>query len=196
VSPRTRACTIHQAALLDFVDGGERSPATLAALEHLDLCPRCRRELEDVALAITALRRLGADARTAVPRPVEAVWPRLRARVQARTAPRWQFRATLGALLTSAALVGIVVGGETWQTRPLGTVANDIPAYATYTDGRWATDVVHEKRLLDHSGQPVPADDPGDDTPAIDVGFLRWAGPDGLGALTPTIAKSVPSRAK
>jgi hypothetical protein len=93
--------------LVDLVDHGERGPATASALDHLDTCRPCEREITELALTIAALRRAGAAYRSlAVP---EA--PR-RAAIAAASVPRrraWSWRLQLGGLVTSAAIAALMV---------------------------------------------------------------------------------------
>ena len=109
VSP---ACRAHRAALVDFVDRRELGPATDRALAHLGRCSDCESELEQVALAINALRRSFAEARRADP-PDDA-WPRLRGRVTRGPSRRgW---ASPASALMGAALVAMFVGPASFQT--------------------------------------------------------------------------------
>jgi hypothetical protein len=93
--------------LVDLVDRGERGSGTTAALDHLDVCAACEREITELALTIAALRRAGAAYRAlAVPDR-----PRVVA-VGAAIAPRrraWSWRMQLGGLMTSAAIAGLLV---------------------------------------------------------------------------------------
>jgi len=80
-----RSCTRFRPLLVDFVDRGEVSAETGAALAHLDRCGRCTEAIESTMLTITALRRLGDDAATL--EPSADAWPRLRVRIS-----RWRRR--------------------------------------------------------------------------------------------------------
>jgi hypothetical protein len=75
------ACRTHRPVLVDLVDHGERGPATASALDHLDTCRPCEREITELALTIAALRRAGA----------------------------WSWRLQLGGLVTSAAIAALMV---------------------------------------------------------------------------------------
>jgi hypothetical protein len=117
-----RPCADHRPALLDFIDRGERTSATPAALAHLERCARCERELADAALAITGLRRI-RDEIVAIEPPGDA-WLRLRTRIRPPADP-WRWRATLGGLATSAMLVAVLVlpstvGGPGSSAYPIG----------------------------------------------------------------------------
>ncbi|HEY7524188.1 MAG TPA: hypothetical protein VH813_01115 [Candidatus Limnocylindrales bacterium] len=105
-------CAVYQATLIDLVDGGGRTSATQAALDHLDGCEKCEAQLTEIALAIAALRRIGRDL-AAVEAPADA-WPGLRARLARRSR-----RATIMSPLAGMA-IGIAVVASTvlprWST--------------------------------------------------------------------------------
>lgn len=174
MSPRTHPCTRHRAVLLDFVDRGERGPRTPAAFDHLDRCPACRQELESTALTIAALRRVAVEGAGVDPSP--AAWTRLRRRLERPHVSRAQVRATLAGLATSAALVGALVGVQTWRPTSLGD-STDLSPYSRVIALRVATSAIAERRLLDHAGQPVPRE------PDVIVPdpATHWMGPDGRG---------------
>ncbi len=126
MSPRPAwSCAHHRAALLDFVDRREQGPATDAALAHLDRCRACESELTEIALAIAALRRLHAEVRTAEP-PRDA-WARLRAHVGRRPVAPWRWRLGIGGLMTSALLVGVLVGPLAIDPSRNATAISDAP---------------------------------------------------------------------
>ena len=102
---RATPCDRHRPVLVDFIDRGERGPATPDALEHLDRCAACEREMSELALTIVALRRTAAEIR-AVPVPVIAS-----ARIAAlrRRRDPWRWRLQLGSLVASTALAALVV---------------------------------------------------------------------------------------
>ena len=105
-----RPCADHREALLDFVDHGERGPATTRAIAHLDRCRTCERDLSEVALTIAALRRIGREVTLA--EPAADAWLRLRARVTRPIDP-WRWRATVGGMVTSTLLVAVLVAPAT-----------------------------------------------------------------------------------
>jgi len=92
-----RSCTRYRPLLVDFVDRGEVSPETGAALAHLDRCGRCTEAIESTMLTITAIRRLGDDAATV--EPSADAWPRLRVRIT-----RWRRRPALMSPLAGMAM--------------------------------------------------------------------------------------------
>jgi anti-sigma factor RsiW len=106
VTTLARACRPHRGVLEALVERGERGPDVAAALDHLEACAVCERELTELALTIAALRRAGSELRAAhVPDPSPA-------RVVALAAPppgRWSWRIQLGGLLTGAAIAALVV---------------------------------------------------------------------------------------
>jgi anti-sigma factor RsiW len=86
-----RSCVVHRAALLDFVDGQPRTPASAAALSHLERCRACEEELAGIVRTVAALRRLGESIDAA--EPSAEVWQRVRA-AAVRTTPRGWLSAT------------------------------------------------------------------------------------------------------
>lgn len=100
------ACRPHRGVLEALVERGERGPTVGAALDHLETCAACERDLTELALTVAALRRAGRDLRAAaVPQPSPA-------RVAALAVPRrsgWSWRIQLGGLLTGAAIAALVV---------------------------------------------------------------------------------------
>jgi hypothetical protein len=104
---RRSACAGHRAALLDFIDRRERGPGTDVALAHLDRCRHCETELSEIALAITALRRIRSEVQLA--EPSRDAWERVRRVAVRRPAPPWRWRISLGATMVAAALAAVVV---------------------------------------------------------------------------------------
>lgn len=104
---RPSSCAGHRAALLDFVDRRERRSGTDVALAHLDRCRSCEAELTEIALAITALRRIGTEVQLA--EPSGDAWERVRQVAARRPAAPWRTRMSLGATLVGAALAAVVV---------------------------------------------------------------------------------------
>lgn len=110
------ACVRHRDTLIGFVDRRETSPATDAALDHLDRCDRCVAELEAIAEAVHALRGIGREA--ALADPPDDIWPGLAARVQRPGEPAWRWRMPLAGLVATAAVVALLVGpSAVWRTR-------------------------------------------------------------------------------
>ena len=110
-------CGRYRGSLLDFVDRRDQGPDTAAALEHLDRCAHCRSELEATALAITALRRLGADARAS--EPGADAWQRVRNRIAERGAV-WRWRSSVAGLAVGAVMLALsgdlsVTAGVPWS---------------------------------------------------------------------------------
>jgi hypothetical protein len=106
VTAPARACRPHRGVLEALVERGERGPGIAAALDHLESCATCERDLTELALTVAALRRAGRELRAApVPDPAPA-------RVAALAVPRrsgWSWRVQLGGLLTGAAIAALVV---------------------------------------------------------------------------------------
>src|SRR3954466_15109904 len=101
-----RSCVVHRAALLDFVDGQPRTPASDAALTHLDRCRACEEDLAGIVRTIAALRRLGRTV--AVAEPPGHAWPALKARLTSRHADRWLPRFSIAGLAVSTALAVMI----------------------------------------------------------------------------------------
>lgn len=108
-------CSRHHAALTAWAAHPETTAsdgAVLGALDHVEWCRRCADELQSLALAVVALRRLadGAD-----PTSGGAVaWSRLRVRIErsrvAAAAMAWRWRTTLAGLAAGTLVVAAVVG--------------------------------------------------------------------------------------
>jgi hypothetical protein len=112
----SRDCGRHREALIAFVDRRALGPGSDEALDHLGRCGRCARELQDTALAIAALRRLGRESQAIEPPP--DAWARLQARVQRPRETLWRWRAGLAGLALSSALVGLIMGPSAlWTSR-------------------------------------------------------------------------------
>lgn len=108
------SCAAHRAALFDFVDRREKGPGTDAALAHLDRCRACETELVEMALTITALRRIWSHARAA--RPPDQTWRRLRRRLERPPAPAWRTRLPMASLIVGATFVAMVLAPAlAWQ---------------------------------------------------------------------------------
>lgn len=106
-------CRRHREALLEFVERRPTTRSPEAALAHLDACPRCREELSETLLAITALRRMAAEARRA--RPPEDVWTRIRVRIDRPRAPAWVARVSMGSLIVASAVAALLLAPATWS---------------------------------------------------------------------------------
>lgn len=105
-------CRRHASALLDVVDARTPTPRSGAAMDHLEWCRTCSDELQDLALAIVAMRRFGESGAGESGSPY--AWPRLRSRIEATraaaAAAAWRWRATMAGLATSTLLVAALVG--------------------------------------------------------------------------------------
>jgi hypothetical protein len=100
------SCADHRATLLDFVDRRERTPATRAALAHLDRCHACEEELAGIVRTIAALGRLRQTVAGAEP-PGES-WSALLDRLSRPAPAPWRWRLSLGGLLMSAVAVALL----------------------------------------------------------------------------------------
>ena len=145
--PWRTPCETHRSALHDFVDHragydpGARDVAS--ALDHLERCPDCERELAATALVIAALRRLADDVGTAEPSP--DAWQHLVGRLDRRKPRRLFLTSPLAGLALSAGLVVAMVapqlGLDIVQPSPESTVG-PIPATAEaiVEEQRWLRD--------------------------------------------------------
>lgn len=131
------ACSRYRFDLEAFIDRREVGPSTAAALAHLETCRSCEEEVEQLAMAVFALRRLGSEARAAgdavsdreieVGAPAVAGmgavrgahlgatgddtgWPALRARVDRARQPVWRWRAQVAGAIVGAGLVAAFIG--------------------------------------------------------------------------------------
>lgn len=183
---RPGSCRIHREVLLDFVDQRELGPGTPAALEHLDRCDACRNELATFVLAIHAVRRLLAEARTAEP-PGDA-WERLSARVQRPVTSAWRARSALAGVVVSAGLVAALIGpAVVWRPRvlvegepgpgPAVILARTVAEQRA--EAAFLSRVKLAPAIVERQPEFVPA-------------AVYWAGPDGLGRTEVAVAPDVP----
>ncbi len=137
----SRGCARFRPLLVDFVDRGEVSPTTGAALAHLERCPRCTEAIESTMLTITALRRIGDEADVAAAEPASDAWPRLRARIES-----WRRRpvvmSPLAGIGMSFAIVAVLVLPVRLGGTLLGPVATSRP-----TDPAAATIKLADRRI-------------------------------------------------
>jgi hypothetical protein len=141
-------CSRYRFDLEAFVDRREVGPTTADALAHLETCRSCEEEVEQLALAVYALRRLGSEARDAgVAEGIDAVmdgdrtdgatgahhagqgptaersgWPALRARVDRASEPVWRRRTQLVGALVGAGLVAAFIGPASIQRGTSGVL--------------------------------------------------------------------------
>lgn len=152
------ACRRHADALLEIVEGVDAGPASTAALDHLEWCRPCAAELQDLALALVAFRRLGEVPATAGP-PASA-WPRLRARLDrsraAAAAVAWRWRATLAGVATAMLLVAATVGPQALQA-PLGSGISE-PSGLTRTQDEIRNREVENQYINRASSLRMPPD--------------------------------------
>ena len=109
---RTADCMRHAEALLALVDASTPTTGSTAALHHIAWCRACGNDLEDLALAIVAMRRFGEDPPAAA--RSSAAWPGLSARIvegrAAAAAAAWRWRASLAGLMAATMVVAALVG--------------------------------------------------------------------------------------
>lgn len=104
-------CRRHRPALIAIAARREPVPDRSAVLDHVDRCRRCADELQELALAVIALRRLGQLPAGASVSP--SAWPELRDRIErsraAAAALAWRWRTTLAGLATGTLVVAALV---------------------------------------------------------------------------------------
>lgn len=191
---RRSGCSPHRPSLVAFVDRGETGPGTAAALAHLDACPACSAELETIALAVVALRRIGHEA--AAVEPQADAWDRLRQRIERPRVAVWQARTTLAGVAVAAGLVGILVGPAT-MTMPRVMYLQEVGTTPAAFDAIRLAEVRAENAAIDRqratrvalppSAWPVVALAPS----AAESG---WTGPDGIGVDDTDRAAAAPAR--
>ena len=125
------SCRAHREALVEFVDRRRPQSVPVAALDHLDRCPRCTADLTEIALTIAALRQLARDI-ALVDAPPTA-WTGIRARLQrldgaatVAVEPPARLRSGFLAAITGLALVGTIVTAI--AVRELTAGATPLPA--------------------------------------------------------------------
>ncbi len=186
---RTGSCGPHRDALVDFVERREHGPATRPALAHLDRCRRCEAELGATLLTIHAVRRVLGEAARVDP-PADA-WERLRIRVQQPVAGAWQARSTIAGMIVSAGLVTALVGPST-VLRPQGPVEDEPGPAPAVLHARTVADLRAETAYLGRVRLERPT--PPTET-EVDLGTVRWRGPDGLGKPEARAVDEFPTRA-
>ena len=104
-------CRRHRAALTAFAAHREAGPRASGALDHIDRCRACAADLQQLSLAVIALRRLGELPASTVANP--AAWPRLRDRIERTRANAaalaWRWRATVAGMTAGTLLVAALV---------------------------------------------------------------------------------------
>ena len=124
---RVDPCAVHWASLLEFVDGGDRSGMTAAALDHLDACSKCRDDLTEIALAVRVLRHMGRELATV--EPPENGWTTLRARLRRRRRPA--VMSPIAGMALGMALVAVIVGPYEMTSAPTGPIPTAAAETAT-----------------------------------------------------------------
>ena len=112
-------CEVHRSTLLELLDGWPRDEALVGqALDHLDRCAPCRREMGEYALILSGLRRLGAAARRTERAP--GGWARVLARIQAPRSRGFRPRRASIAGLVAVPLVAAMVVVSGLSSRETG----------------------------------------------------------------------------
>jgi len=126
-------CRRHGPALTALAAQREPVPNRSAVLDHVDRCRRCATELQELALAVTALRRLGQLPEGA---SVSAsAWPRLRHRIEHSRAAAaeiaWRWRTMLAGLAAGTLVVAALVAPLALQVEG-GVVAGEPVGYSPH----------------------------------------------------------------
>jgi anti-sigma factor RsiW len=116
-------CDRLRPVLLGVLSHPDRTELTAAARDHLEMCGRCRAEIEGMVLAGVAIRRTFAGAASAAP-PDDA-WPRLRQRL-ARPAQRVPiFASSLAGLILAVGMATALIVPATLPTATTGPAGAD-----------------------------------------------------------------------
>jgi hypothetical protein len=192
---RDRACARHREALLAFVDRRELGPTTDEALAHLERCRTCVRELEETALAVTALRRIGTEVAPVEPPP--DAWARVRARVDRPREALWRWRASVAGLALGGALVAMLLApGALWTSRQVyiqeAGQANGI-SETRLAEERAESAILAEQLARQAAASLVAGRDPLAERTPLPPSVAGWAGPDGAGVAAPAVLAAPPT---
>lgn len=128
---RDRECRRHREALTALAARVDDRFGFEPALDHAGRCSACAGELQEMALAVVALRRMGGAPAGAI--TGSTAWPRLRQRIErsraVAAAMAWRWRATLAGLAASTLLVAAVVGPLALHL-PLGAAGAEPVGYS------------------------------------------------------------------
>jgi hypothetical protein len=189
-----RECGQHREALLAFADRREMGPGTDDALAHLERCRTCVRELEETAMAIAALRRLGAAAAPVEPAP--DAWARLRARVDRPREALWRWRASIAGLALGGALVAMLLApGALWTSRQVYIQEAGQASGISETrlkEERAESTVLAEQLARQAAASVVAGRAPATGRDPLPPSVSGWAGPDGAGVASPTVLAAPP----
>jgi hypothetical protein len=182
---RSTGCSTHRAALAAFAERSERGPETAAAFDHLERCRRCEADLTETLLAVHAVRRLLAAARTADPPP--DAWARLRLRVQRPVAGAWRARSSLAGVVLGAGLVAALIGPTAVVSTHEVTGREPGPDAAVLR-ARTELDQIAESAFLSR----IRVAPPHQTTVPEVVPPAYWLGPDGLGRVSAPVRTEIP----
>jgi hypothetical protein len=128
---RDAVCRSHAAGLTALAANREPIPHRTALVAHLDRCTSCTYELQELSLAVVALRRIGAlPAGASVG---ASAWPHLRDRIErsraSAAALAWRWRTTLASLAAGTLVVAAIVAPLAVHV-PLGASAAEPVGYS------------------------------------------------------------------
>ncbi len=103
-----RRCRAHCAALVEFAAHRTGGPDVVRALDHVDRCRACERELATTTLVLHGLRRIHEEALRA--EPAADGWSRLRERLAVTRREPSRLLSGLPGIVAAAALCAVLVG--------------------------------------------------------------------------------------
>lgn len=105
---RRDRCADHQGALLEFAARRAGGAEVRHALDHVERCDRCERDLASTTLIVHALRRLHDE--TLLAEPAADGWDRLRVRLQEHPRRPSLLLSSIPGILAGLALCAALVG--------------------------------------------------------------------------------------
>ncbi len=124
-----RRCRAHCAALVEFAAHRTGGPDVVRALDHVDRCRACERELATTTLVLHGLRRIHEEALRA--EPAADGWSRLRERLAVTRREPSRLLSGLPGIVAAAALCAVLVGPGAIEGGGPSGVYNEAPRAAT-----------------------------------------------------------------
>jgi hypothetical protein len=148
---RRNRCGEHQGSLLDFAARRAGGPEVRRALDHVERCERCARDLAATTLILHALRRIHDE--TLAVQPAGDGWERLRGRLEERRRRPSRLVSGMPGALAGLAICALLVGPAT-----LGTTTTVFVDDGRPSEPRVPTPVL-PVAPVDAGARPVAADD-------------------------------------